>query len=92
MYDGDMMKKVTIYTTNLCPYCGAAKALLRKKGADFHEVDVSGDPAERRRMTELAGGQRSVPQIFVGATHVGGCDDLHELDATGGLDPLLAAS
>ncbi len=69
-----------------------AKNLLTKKGAKFQEIDVSYDAAERQRMTSLAGGRRSVPQIFVGKTYVGGCDDLHALDAKGGLDPLLAAS
>jgi glutaredoxin 3 len=92
MYDGSAMKHVTIYTTNLCPYCNAAKALLRKKGQEFHEIDVSHNPEERARMTRRTGGRRSVPQIFIGETHVGGCDDLHALDHAGGLDPLLVAS
>jgi glutaredoxin 3 len=86
-----MMAKITIYTTNACPYCAAAKSLLTKKGVKFDEVDVSYDAAERARMMAKSGGRRSVPQIFVGETHVGGCDDLHALDAKGGLDPLLAA-
>jgi glutaredoxin 3 len=86
------MSKVTIYTTSACPYCMMAKNLLNKKGAKFQEIDVSYDADERERMTSLAGGRRSVPQIFIGKTHVGGCDDLHALDAKGGLDPLLAAS
>jgi glutaredoxin 3 len=85
-----MMPNITIYTTNACPYCVMAKKLLTKKGAMFEEIDVSYDADERSRMMARAGGRRSVPQIFVGATHVGGCDDLHELDAKGGLDPLLA--
>jgi glutaredoxin 3 len=86
------MPKIDIYTTNLCGYCAAAKDLLRKKGAAFNEIDVSYDPAERERMSQRAGGRRSVPQIFIGSTHVGGCDDIHALDAKGGLDSLLAAS
>ena len=86
------MSNVTIYTTSACPYCMMAKNLLTKKGAKFQEIDVSNDADERQRMTSLAGGRRSVPQIFVGKTHIGGCDDLHALDAKGGLDPLLAAS
>ena len=84
------MKPVEIYTTPICPYCLAAKRLLAKKGVAFTEIDVSRDPALRDAMTQRAQGRRTVPQIFIGATHVGGCDDLHELDAAGKLDPLLA--
>ncbi len=83
------MTDVTIYTTQLCPYCHAAKTLLNKKGVAFREIDVSYDPDGRRSMMERAGGRRSVPQVFVGETHVGGSDDLHALDAAGKLDPLL---
>jgi glutaredoxin 3 len=83
------MPAIEIYTTNLCPYCAAAKALLKKKGAAFKEIDVSYDPETRKKMTDRAGGRRSVPQIFIGSTHVGGSDDLHALDAAGKLDPLL---
>jgi glutaredoxin 3 len=86
-----MMAKIVIYTTNACPYCTAAKSLFAKKGKAFDEIDVSYDAAERARMIARAGGRRTVPQIFIGETHVGGCDDLHALDAKGGLDPLLAA-
>ena len=86
------MSNVTIYTTSACPYCMMAKNLLTKKGAKFQEIDVSYDADERQSMTQRAGGRRSVPQIFIGQTHIGGCDDLHALDAKGGLDPLLAAS
>jgi glutaredoxin 3 len=84
------MKPVEIYTTNLCPYCSAAKALLKRKGVSFKEIDVSYDPETRKKMTERAGGRRSVPQIFIGSTHVGGSDDLHALDAAGKLGSLLA--
>jgi glutaredoxin 3 len=86
------MPDVTIYTTQFCPYCSAAKSLLSRKGAVYREVDVSYDPAERTRMIERAAGRRTVPQIFIGATHVGGSDDLHALDRAGKLDALLAAS
>lgn len=85
------MPEITIYTTPLCPYCQMAKGLLRKKNAAFTEIDVSGDPALRQTMTVRANGRRTVPQIFIGNTHVGGCDDLHALDAAGRLDPLLAS-
>ncbi len=84
------MKPITIYTTELCPYCRRAKDLLAKKGAAYSEIDVTYDPTTRAQMSKRAGGRTSVPQIFIGATHVGGCDDLHALDARGGLDPLLA--
>jgi len=84
------MKPITIYTTELCPYCRRAKDLLAKKGVKYNEIDVTYDPTERARMMERASGRRSVPQIFIGGTHVGGCDDLHALEAKGGLDPLLA--
>ena len=84
------MKTVEIYTTPTCPYCHSAKALLSRKGVAFTEIDVSRDPDLRTKMTTRAGGRRTVPQVFVGDTHVGGSDDLHALDARGGLDPLLA--
>ena len=80
------MKTVEIYTTPTCPYCLAAQALLRKKGVAFAETDVS---ADRSAMMARAGGRRTVPQIFIGETHVGGCDDLHALEAAGKLDALL---
>ena len=82
--------KITVYTTPACPYCHAAKALLRKKGALFDEIDVQ-DAGLRQQMMLRASGRRSVPQIFIGETHVGGCDDLHELERRGALDPLLGA-
>jgi glutaredoxin 3 len=83
------MKPITIYTTELCPYCRRAKALLVDKGAIYTEIDVTYDPAERARMAQRAGGKRSVPQIFIGEAHVGGCDDIYALEAKGGLDGLL---
>jgi glutaredoxin 3 len=86
------MPSITIYTTATCPYCIAAKALLKRKGASFHEIDVAGRPELRAEMRTKAGGVNTVPQIWIGETHVGGCDDLHALDAAGKLDPLLAAS
>lgn len=85
------MAKVTIYTSMLCPYCHLAKDLLRRKGANFNEIDVGGRSDLRSEMMQRAGGRTSVPQIFIGETHVGGCDDLHALDRAGGLDPLLSA-
>lgn len=85
------MASVTVFTTRTCPYCHAAKDLLRKKNVPFTEVDVTGKPDERRAMTARSGGRTSVPQIFIGDRHVGGCDDLYELDGSGDLDPLLAA-
>ena len=84
------MPNIEIYTTPTCPYCVAAKRLLDSKGVAFREIDVSRDPNLRDAMTRRANGRRSVPQIFIGAKHVGGSDDLHELDRQGGLDPLLA--
>ena len=84
------MPKVTIYTTPYCPYCHAAKALLKQKGVAFDEIDVQ-DAATRQQMMLRANGRRTVPQIFIGDTHVGGSDDIHELDRRGQLDPLLSA-
>lgn len=84
------MKTVEIYTTQTCPYCHAAKALLRKKGVAFTEIDVSRDPALRQAMTARAMGRRTVPQIFIGGKHVGGSDELHDLDYDGKLGPMLA--
>jgi glutaredoxin 3 len=84
------MVPITVYAKTTCPYCHAAIALLRSKGAAFDLVDVTNDPAGQQAMSVRANGRRTVPQIFVGDTHVGGCDDLHALDAAGGLDPLLA--
>ena len=85
------MRKIIIYTTRFCPYCHMAKDLLRSKGAAFEEIDVSGRPELREQMRIKAGGRNSVPQIWIGETHVGGCEDLYALEAEGELDPLLAS-
>ena len=84
------MQPITIYTTLFCPYCSSAKRLLSKKGAEFTEVDVTMKPELREDMARRAGGKRTVPQIFIGTHHVGGCDELHALDAKGELDALFA--
>jgi glutaredoxin 3 len=84
------MAPVKLYTTPSCPYCVCAKDLLRRKGVEFIEINVAGAPDLRAEMVKRANGRTTVPQIFIGPTHVGGCDDLYELDETGGLDPLLA--
>ena len=85
------MKTVEIYTSPLCGFCFAAKRLLTKKGVSFAEIDVTQDPARRQEMMQRANGRHTVPQIFVGDAHVGGCDDLFALDYAGKLDVLLAA-
>jgi len=85
------MPPVEIYTTRYCPYCVRAKGLLERKGVAFTEIDVSGSTELRGIMVERAHGRMTVPQIFIGATHVGGSDELHALDRTGKLDALLAA-
>jgi glutaredoxin 3 len=85
-----VMRPVEIYTTPICPYCHAAKRLLQRKGVTYKEIDVSRDAGQRDAMIRRAGGRRTVPQIFVGEVHVGGSDDLHDLDHAGRLDPLLA--
>jgi glutaredoxin 3 len=84
------MAQIEIYTTRFCPYCHAAKRLLSRKGVEFTEIDVSGDPKGRSDMVARANGRMTVPQIFIGSTHVGGYDDLSALDKAGKLDPLLA--
>jgi glutaredoxin 3 len=83
------MAAIEVYTTPYCPYCVAAKELLRRKGVDFVEINVASDRERRIEMVERAGGRLTVPQIFIGDTHVGGCDDLYALDDAGRLDPLL---
>jgi glutaredoxin 3 len=82
---------VVLYTKSFCPYCDLAKDLLREKGAAFEEISVDGDRAAQAAMSAKAGGRSTVPQIFIGAEHVGGCDDLYALDDAGRLDALLAA-
>lgn len=83
------MSHVRMYTTQVCPYCVRAKALLKQRGvAEIEEIRVDLDPSQRDHMIELTG-RRTVPQIFIGTTHVGGCDDLIALDQKGGLLPLL---
>lgn len=85
------MPEIIVYTKDYCPYCHAAKELLRKKGAAFTEVDIQKHPDRRAEMIEKAGGRTTVPQIFIGGQHVGGCDDIHALDGAGKLDPMLGA-
>jgi glutaredoxin 3 len=80
--------KVVMYSTNWCPYCARARQLLEDKGATVEEIDIEAAPASRAEMMSRSG-RRTVPQIFIGETYVGGCDDLHDLDAGGGLDKLL---
>lgn len=81
--------KVVLYGNETCPYCGAARMLLTKKGIDYADISLTGNPDLKAQIAERAG-RTSVPQIFVGDTHVGGFDDLYELDKSGGLDKLLA--
>jgi glutaredoxin 3 len=80
--------KVVMYVTSWCPYCERARELLNKKGVAFEEIDVDARPEARDEMTARSG-RRTVPQIFIGESHVGGCDDLHALEANGRLDPML---
>jgi glutaredoxin 3 len=77
-----------MYSTSWCPYCARARRLLQMKGAAFREIDIDDQPEARAEMMKRSG-RRTVPQIFIGDKHVGGSDDLHALDASGGLDPLL---
>ena len=85
------MQTVEIYTTPTCGYCRMAKTLLSNKGITYSEIDVSRDPDKRQEMMRRAAGRHTVPQIFIGTSHVGGCDELYALDRAGKLDPLLAA-
>jgi glutaredoxin 3 len=87
-----IMAAVDIYTIKYCPYCQDAKELLSRKGVSFHEIDATTNRDLRNEMIERSGGRSTYPQIFIGATHVGGCDDLYALDEAGGLDALLAAA
>jgi glutaredoxin 3 len=84
------MAAIDIYTTRYCPYCQDAKELLSRKGVSFHEIDVTGNREIRKEMIARANGRSTYPQIFIGPTHVGGCDDLYALEEAGELDPLLA--
>ena len=85
------MARIEVYTTKYCPYCTRAKALLRSKGVEFDEIDVTDDPELRMRMVELSGGRRTVPEIFINGEIIGGCDELYELEMSGELDALLAS-
>lgn len=87
-----VMAHVVVYTRQLCGYCTAAKRLLDQKGVTFEEIDATGRPEARAEMIARAGGRSTFPQIFVGDVHVGGCDDLFDLERAGGLDRLLAES
>ena len=83
------MAKVTIYTTQVCPYCVQAKRLLTKKGVKYEEIDVTRDPELRRKMVQMAGGRMTVPQIFVGEKHIGDCDEIYAFERQGRLDAML---
>ena len=83
------MQSVELYTSPLCGFCHAAKRLLSSKGVEFTEIDVLAEPARKSEMMDRAAGRHTVPQIFVGETHVGGCDELYALERAGKLDPLL---
>jgi len=83
------MAQVEMYTTMWCPYCARARALLEKKGVAYTEIDLMEEPARRSEMIERAGGHSTVPQIFIGGEHIGGCDDMVALDRAGELDPKL---
>ena len=85
------MRPVVIYTKSTCPYCHAAKALLQQKGVPFEEISVDGDRVAQMAMAAKAGGRSTVPQVFIGEQHVGGCDDLHDLESAGELDGLLVS-
>ena len=85
------MPPITIYSKSWCPYCSAAKKLLTEKGVEFTEIDIEKKPEARSEMIQKAKGRSTVPQIFIGDRHVGGCDDLYALDDSGQLEPLLQA-
>jgi glutaredoxin 3 len=85
------MPRIVVYSGPGCPFCDRAKALLKKKGASFEDINVRADPAKLEEMMTKSGGKKTIPQIFIGDKHIGGCDELYALDAKGGLDPLLAA-
>lgn len=83
------MSEIIIYSTTVCPFCVRAKMLLDKKKAVYKEINLTKEPGRREEMLAKANGQRTVPQIFIGERHIGGCDDLYELELDGELDPLL---
>lgn len=83
------MADITLYTKPTCPYCSRAKELLRSKGEKFQNIDISAQPDRRAEMIQRSGGRTTVPQIFINGQHIGGCDDLMELDERGALDALL---
>ncbi|HRO03938.1 MAG TPA: glutaredoxin 3 [Terricaulis sp.] len=85
------MQAVTVYTRSACPYCTRALDLLQRKGVAFVEIDATADPEKRQEMIQRSG-RFTFPQIFIGETHVGGCDDLHALERRGALDPMLAGA
>lgn len=85
------MPEIVLYSTTVCPFCIRAKMLLNKKNVTFEEINLDKNPERRDEMVKLAGGRRTVPQIFINGQHIGGCDDLHALDQAGKLDPLLVA-
>ncbi|MDX2100572.1 MAG: glutaredoxin 3 [Leptolyngbyaceae cyanobacterium bins.59] len=87
-----MAAKVEIYTWSTCPFCIRAKSLLNKKGVEFTEYCIDGDETARAQMAKRANGRRSLPQIFINDEHVGGCDDIHALNAQGKLDPMLQSA
>jgi len=84
--------KVLMYCTAACPFCQAAERLLIEKGVEIDKIRVDLEPARRAEMTQKSGGRRTVPHIWIGARHIGGCDDLYDLDRQAGLDPLLKAT
>jgi len=84
------MTDIVIYSKDCCPYCTKAKNLLKRKGAAFREIDITHDESSQKEMIEKAGGRKTVPQIFINGTSIGGSDDLHSLDAAGKLDAMLA--
>jgi glutaredoxin 3 len=85
------MPNVIVYSGPGCPYCERAKMLLKKKSIAFEDINVSTDSAKREEMLKKSGGRQTIPQIFIGGKHIGGCDDLYALEAAGKLDPLLAS-
>jgi glutaredoxin 3 len=86
------MAEVVIYTRPFCGYCARALSLLSQKGVDFTEIEAGMDPEKRREMVERSGGRNTFPQIFIGGTHIGGCDEMMALERAGKLDPMLEAA